>query len=435
MGYLATNINMKITNVHARQILDSRGLPTVEVDVVLENEILARAAVPSGVSAGSHEAVELRDGDLNLYNGKSVLKAVGNINGEIAEKLTGADSLEQRKIDQIMIDLDGTEKKSRLGANSILAVSMAVCRAAAISQKTELFSYIGGLAGQSDFQMPRPMILMLEGGKHGNFATDIQEFMIIPKANFGKFSSVLEAATIIFHTLEKKLKSKNYSTGLGLEGGFCPKEIGSNEEAFEILVEAISSSGFTAGTDFQIAVDLASSEFFENETADLLPGSGEYILKSEGGKKYLPKEWTEKIIAWTKKYPIYSLEDPHQEDLWNDWSDLTEKLHDFHQIVGDDLVTTNSQRIKQAIKQCAINAVLIKLNQIGTVSETLEAIKLTHQAKMTSIVSHRAGETNDDFIADFCIGTGSEQCKFGGVSRGERIAKYNQLLRIEEVLI
>jgi len=416
---------MKISNIFGRQILDSKGTPTVEVEITLDNGVVALAAVPSGASTGSHEAVELRDED-NLFEGKSVLTAVKNINKIIAPEIINLQSLDQKLVDQKLIDLDGTKNKSKLGANSLLGVSIAVCKAAALSQDISLHLYIGQISNNSKFKIPRPMILMLEGGKHGNFATDIQEFMLMPKDDrFENFTKVMEVNQKIFKNLEKNLSEKGYSTGVGLEGAFCPKELSSNEEAFELLVESIERSGFKPSKDFEIAIDFASSEFFLD---------GNYILKSEDNKKYTSNEWSEKIISWTNKYPIFSIEDPHQEDLWEEWSSLNQRIGSTHQIVGDDLVTTNPERIKQAIEKKAINSVLIKLNQIGTVTETLEAVALTKEAGWTPIISHRSGETNDDFIADFAVGVDAPQCKFGGLSRGERISKYNKLLKIEEQL-
>ncbi|OGE31662.1 phosphopyruvate hydratase [Candidatus Daviesbacteria bacterium RIFCSPHIGHO2_01_FULL_44_29] len=416
---------MKILNIQARQILDSLGIPTLEVKLTLANGLAALSSVPSGASTGRNEAVELRDGE-KTWGGKSVLQAVKNVNEEIFSKLAGEDVTDQRKIDQLMIDLDGTKNKQRLGANAILGVSMAVCKAAATFGNIPLFTYIGSLMNNQQFITPLPLILMLEGGKHGNFVTDIQEFMIIPTENrFDSFASTLEAGIKIFYCLQEILKEKGYSTGLGFEGAFCPQELSSNEEALQLLTQGIEKAGLIPGQDFSIALDFASSQFYQ---------SGKYILKSEDGKTYQPKDWTDKIASWVNDYPIFSLEDAHQEDLWQEWTDLTDQLGQTHQVVGDDLVTTNIQRIKQAIDTKAINAVLIKPNQIGTVTETLEAITLTKQAGWPSIISHRAGETNDDFIADLCVGTGSEQCKFGGLNRGERIAKYNRLLEIEEQL-
>ena len=412
---------MKISKIFARQILDSRGIPTVEVDVSLESGIVGRAGVPSGASTGAYEAVELRDSD-----SKTVNKAVENVNQEISAKIIGMEVDDQKKIDQILIELDGSENKSRLGANAILGVSMAVCRAASYATKQKLFEYVGRLSSNNKFTIPRPMVLLMEGGKHGNWVTDVQEYMIMPgeSSNF-KFNEILYAVVNIFQALEKILIEKGYSAGVGFEGGFCPRELKSNEEAFELIIQAIEKSGYKAGEDFVLAIDFAASEFYQN---------GIYTFKSEDEKKYTAKEWKEKIIEWTKNYPIYSLEDPFAEDEWSEWTSITSEIGGDHQIVGDDLTTTNVNRIKKAIDEKAINNVIIKLNQIGTVSETIEAVNLAKQAGLKTIVAHRAGETNDYFAADFAVGAGASQCKFGGLNRGERLAKYNELLRIEEYL-
>jgi len=417
---------MKIAKIFARQILDCRGIPTIEVDAVLESDIIGRAAVPSGASTGTHEAVELRDSESKNYNGMGVLKAVRNVNQEIAEKIIGMEAEDQKKIDEALIELDGTKKKERLGANAILGVSMAVCRTASYTTKQRLFEYIGKLSSNSSFSIPRPMILLMEGGMHGNWASDIQEFMISPsKKSTFKFDEILYGVHEIFQTLEKLLIEKNYSTGVGFEGGFCPRELKSNEEAFELIIKAIEKAGYKIGEDFVLAIDFAASEFYQD---------GMYLLKSENEKKYTSQEWKEKVIEWTKNYPIYSLEDPFAEDEWSEWISIMSEIGEDHQIVGDDLTTTNVSRIKKAIDIKAINSVIIKLNQIGTVSETIEAVNFSRQAGLQTVVAHRAGETNDDFIADFAVGTGANQCKFGGLNRGERIAKYNQLLRIEKLL-
>ena len=417
---------MKITHIHARQILDSRGNPTVETDVILENGIMGRAAVPSGASTGIHEAVELRDKNPKIYNGKSVITAVANVNGEIANAITGKDVTSQKEIDETMIALDGTENKSRLGANAILSVSMAVAKAASQEKKLHLFEYIGELAHVKHFYLPRPMVLLLEGGKHGNWATDLQEYMILARKNaFSSFEETIQAASEIFVALEKILDKKGFATGVGFEGAFCPRELTSNEDGFDLIIKAVEAAGYTMDTHFGIAIDGAASEFYEN---------GKYTLKSEGNKEYTSREWSEKIINWTKKFPIVSLEDMHSEDSWEEWEFLTSQIGSKIQIVGDDLVTTNVTRIQKAIDIQAINSVLIKVNQIGTVTETINAVQLTQKAGFTSIVSHRGSESNDDFIADFAVGTRSEEVKFGGPDRGERIAKYNELLRIEELI-
>ncbi|MFC1710972.1 phosphopyruvate hydratase [Patescibacteria group bacterium] len=417
---------MKIVNLHARQILDSKGLPTVEAEVTLENGIKALGQVPAGASTGSTEAVELRDGDKSRYFGKGVLKAVENIKGPIKDALIGQDAYLQEKIDELMIKIDGTDNKENLGANSIVAVSMAVCRAAARSQKTPLYKYFGQLSGNKQFKLPQPQILILEGGKHGNWSTDIQEYMIVPqKEKFVKFSAILQAGVEVYYALEKILDEKGYATGVGSEGAFMPKEIKSNEEAFQLIMLAVEKAGYKMPADIAIATDGAASEFYKN---------GHYVLKSEGNIKLNPEEWTEKIVNWTKKYPIWSLEDMHQEEDWDQWVNLTSQVGKSIQVVGDDLLTTNVVRIKKAISKKAVNSVLIKLNQIGTVTETIKAIKLADSAGFTTVISHRGGETNDDIIADLVVGTSSYQCKFGGPNRGERLAKYNRLLRIEEEL-
>ena len=407
----------KIKKIVAREILDSKGTPTIEAKVELDNGILAKAAVPSGASTGSAEAVELRDGDKKRYGGKGVLQAVDNVNAAVSELLIGQEVTEQEKIDKMMIKLDGTENKSKLGANAVVGVSMAVCRAAALSFKMPLYQYFGKLSGNKKFNLPRPQILVLEGGKHGNWSTDCQEFMVLPKKEkFSQFSEMLRAGVEIFSALGKILNQKGYSVGVGFEGAYMPKEIKGNEEALELIVQAIKAAGFQPGEEVEIGIDGAASEFYKD---------GKY-------RGLTPEQWTEKIISWTKQYPIWSLEDMHEEEGWQDWADLTSRVGDRFQVIGDDLLTTNVQRIQKAIQLKACNGVLIKLNQIGTVTETLAAIKLAKDNKMATIVSHRGGETNDDMIADLVVGAGCEQSKFGAPCRGERIAKYNRLLEIEK---
>jgi len=419
--------NSKIKQIKAREILDSKGDPTIEAEVVLGDGVVGLAQVPSGASTGSSEAVELRDGDKSRYSGKGVLKAVANVNGPISKVLIGQNAYEQRKIDQIMIDLDGTENKGNLGGNAIISVSMAVCRAAALSQKIPLYKYFGKLSGNSNFKLPQPLFLLLEGGKHGAWATDIQEYFIIPrKEKFAKFGESLRVGVEIFHTLEKLLYKKGYSVGIGFEGAFCPKEIKSNEEALQLLIEATEKAGYSLPDEIVLGIDGAASEFFEK---------GKYVLKSEKGKSLSPREWSERLIEWSKKYPILLMEDIYYEEDWDEWAFLTRKIGNRVQIVGDDLLATNVKRIQRAIDLNACNSVLIKLNQIGTVSETLNAIKLANLVGFPTIISHRGGETNDDMIADLVVGAGCGQCKFGGPDRGERIAKYNRLLKIEEELI
>ncbi len=417
---------MKISNVFAREILDSKGQPTVEAEVTLEDGIKALGGVPSGASTGKAEAVELRDGDQTRYFGKGVLQAVENIKGPIKQALVGQDAYDQRTIDKIMIDLDGTENKGRLGGNALVGVSMAVCRAAARSQKIPLYEYFGRLSGNTSFQTPQPLILLIEGGKHGNWTSDCQEYFVIPKKDkFETFRERLRAGVEIFYALLKILEEKNYAIGVGFEGAFMPKELKSNEEAFMLLAQATEKAGYKLGEQVVLGIDGAASEFYQD---------GKYILKSEGGTVLSKEEWSEKIVGWTKKYPIWSLEDMFDQEDWDSWAALTKQVGDKLQVVGDDLLTTNVKRIQKGIDLRAVNSVLIKLNQIGTISETLDAIKLADKAGYTTIISHRGGETNDDMIADLCVGSGSWQSKFGGVVRGERVAKYNRLLRIEEKL-
>jgi len=424
---------MKIKDVSAREILDSKGQPTVEAEVVLEDGIMALGGVPSGASIGEAEAVELRDGDKSRYFGKGVLTAIKNIRGQIKETLVGQDAYDQRKIDRLMIDLDGTENKSQLGGNAIVGVSMAVCRAAARSQKIPLYEYFGRLSGNNKFVLPQPLVLVLEGGKHGHWSTDCQEYFVIPKSSaFATFRERIRVGAEIFQALGKLLEEKKYAVGVGFEGAFMPKEIKSNEEALQLMVEATGKAGYKIGEQVVLGLDAASSEF-------CLPAgrqgeNGKYTLKSEGGTILSREEWQEKVIGWTKKYPIWSMEDMFAEEDWESWIAFTQRVGDKIQIVGDDLLVTNVKRIQKAIDQKACNSVLIKLNQIGTVSETLDAIALADKAGYTSVISHRGGETNDDMIADLCVGTTSWQSKFGGPDRGERVAKYNRLLRIEEKL-
>ena len=416
---------MNIKNIHAREILDSKGHPTIEVDLTLENGMTATASVPSGASTGSTEAVELRDGDKDRYFGKGVLHAVENVNTKLNNIVVGQDVTNQRNLDNLMIEADGTENKGKLGGNAIVAVSMAATRAAAMAQGIPLYKYLGSLIGNTTFVMPQPLLLILEGGKHGNWSTDCQEYFVIPKKErFPTFKEALRAGAEIFHALEKILAEKHYATGVGYEGAFCPIEMKSNEEAFQLMIEATEKAGYKMQDEVVLGIDAAASEFFAD---------GTYTLKSEGDLQLTSRQWTDKVIAWTKKYPIWSLEDVHSESDWDEWTYFTETIGKDHQIVGDDLLTTNVKHIQTAIDKKAVNSVLIKVNQIGTVSETLDAITLSHKAGYTTVVSHRGGETNDDFIADLVVGT-SKQSKFGGPDRGERLAKYNRLLRIEEEL-
>lgn len=417
---------MKIVNVHARQILDSRGYPTVEAEVTLEDGVKALGQVPSGTSTGAAEATELRDNNPDKYFGKGVLTAIENVKTHLKEILVGQDAYDQPAIDRIMIEADGTDNKARFGGNAILGCSMAICRATARSQNIELYEYFGKLSGNTHYQLPQPMILIMEGGKHGSWSTDIQEFMIVPKKeSFASFAEMLEAGAEVFHTLKKILTEKQYGTGVGYEGAFCPQELKSNEEAFELISQAIEKSGHKLNDQFVFAIDAAASEFYED---------GHYVLHSEADIKLTSEEWYQKMKAMIAKFPVWSIEDLFSENDWEYWSKQTAELGAEHQIMGDDLTATNTKLIQKAADQKAINSVLIKLNQIGTITETLEAIKLCDQFGFATIISHRGGETNDSMTADLVVGSSSWQSKFGGPDRGERLAKYNRLLRIEEQL-
>ncbi len=417
---------MKISTITAHEILDSNGKPTLEVEVRLEDGTRALGQVPSGASTGKFEAVELRDGDQTRYFGKGVLGAVENVNTKLNQLLVGQDASDQTNIDRLMIEADGTENKANLGANAMVGTSMAVCRAAARSQKMPLYRYFGQLSGQTQFQLPQPMILIMEGGKHGNWATDIQEFMIVPQRDkFSSFREMLRSGAEIFHTLGELLAEKKYSVGVGFEGAYAPEQLHSNQEAFDLIIQACERAGYKPGEQITLAVDIAASEFY---------GDNNYQLKSENNRVLTAEEWQQQVISWTNQYPLTSVEDPFNQDDWTDWSALTAQIGNKIQIVGDDLVVTNVKLIQQAIDQRAMNATLIKPNQIGTITETLAAIKLSSEAGFQSVVSHRSGETNDDLIADLVVGTTASQSKFGGPDRGERLAKYNRLLRIEREL-
>ncbi len=416
----------KISKIIAREILDSRGNPTVEADVILSNGILGRAAVPSGASTGEYEAVELRDGDKSKYLGKGVQKAVKNANTEIAKTLKGKDAVDQQAIDQIMMDLDGTPNKGRLGANAILAVSMAACRAAAESQKLPLWKHIGKLHKNKNFTLPVPMANIINGGKHADNKIDFQEFMIAP-TGANSFSEGLRWITEIFHGLKSILKKKGHVTAVGDEGGFAPN-LG-NEEALEVIMEAISASGYKPESQIQIALDCASSELFDEGGR-----KGYKFWKSNPGKLFSADDMIGIYSDWIKKYPIYSIEDGLDQNDWSGYVKLTRALGGKIQIVGDDFFVTNPERLKKGIDMKAANAILIKVNQIGTVTETLEAIRMAQKADYGVIASHRSGETEDAFISDLAVGTGAGQIKTGSLSRTDRIAKYNQLLRIEEAL-
>ena len=408
-----------IKSVHAREIVDSRGNPTLEADVILESGEKGRAAVPSGASTGTLEAVELRDGDKNRYLGKGVQNAVNNVNSEIQKALVGKDCFQQQEIDQTMLDLDGTNNKGRLGANALLSVSLATAQAAALAKKQPLYRYLhqGG-----DFVMPVPMMNIINGGEHADNSVDMQEFMIVPTGA----SSIREAIRYgaeIFHALKSVLSKQGLNTAVGDEGGFAP-DLKSNQEAVEIILQAIEIAGFKVGQDIHLGLDVASTEFYEN---------GKYELHSEN-KSYSSEEFVDYLVNWVNQYPIITIEDGLAEDDWDGWKLITEKVGDKIQLVGDDLYVTNTEILKKGIDMGVANSILIKVNQIGTLSETLAAIKMAHDAQYTAVVSHRSGETEDVTIADLAVATGAGQIKTGSLSRSDRVAKYNQLIRIEEEL-
>ena len=408
-----------IVDVIAREILDSRGNPTVEADVVLESGVSGRAAVPSGASTGSREAVELRDGDANRYFGKGVLKAVEHINTELCEAIIGLDASEQAFIDQTMIGLDGTENKSRLGANAILAVSCAVAKAASEEASLPLYRYLGGTGGM---QLPVPLMNVINGGAHANNTVDMQEFMIVP-IGAPTFREAVRYGAQVFHTLKRLIDKKGMPTTVGDEGGFAPN-LDSNEAALKLLMEAIDLAGFTAGTDIAIALDCASSEFYKD---------GKYHLGTEG-LALTSEQFADYLATWTERYPIISIEDGMAENDWDGWKLLTDRLRSKVQLVGDDVFVTNTRIISEGIKKGIANSVLIKINQIGSLTETFAAIEITKRAGYTSVISHRSGETEDTIIADIAVGSNAGQIKTGSLSRADRTAKYNQLLRIEEDL-
>jgi len=400
--------------------LDSRGNPTVEAEMLLRDGSFGRAAVPSGASTGEHEAVELRDGDKRRYMGKGVLQAVDNINLLIARELGGRDASHQAEIDTHMIELDGTPNKGKLGANAILAVSMAACRASAESARVPLYRYLGGLQARL---LPVPQMNVLNGGVHADNTVDFQEFMIMP-VGAESFAQALRMGSETFHTLKKVLKDRGYNTSVGDEGGFAPS-LKSNEEAVELLLEAIEKAGYSAGHDIALALDPASSEMFQD---------GKYVFFKSDKSKKSSEDMVKLYANWVRQYPILSIEDGLAQDDWEGWALLTKELGSKIQLVGDDLFVTNTERLARGIEEGVANSILIKLNQIGTVTETMRAIELARRHGYTSVVSHRSGETEDTFIADFTVGLGTGQIKTGSVSRSERIAKYNQLLRIEEEL-
>jgi len=408
-----------IIDILAREILDSRGNPTVEVDVILEDGTLGRAAVPSGASTGAHEAVELRDGDKTRYLGKGVLQAVEFVNGEIADALVGADALEQVELDEAMIELDGTNNKSRLGANAILGVSLAIAKAAADFTSQPLYRYIGGTSART---LPVPMMNIINGGEHADNPIDIQEFMIMP-VSAETISHAIQMGAEIFHTLKKELSTAGHNTGVGDEGGFAPN-LNSTKDALDFIMSSIEKAGYKPGEDVYLALDCAASEYYSN---------GIYDYKGEG-KKLSSKENAEYLTNLVNNYPIISIEDGMDEDDWEGWKELTNLIGDKCQLVGDDLFVTNSERLKKGIDEGCANSILIKVNQIGTLTETLEAVDVAHRAGYSSVMSHRSGETEDATIADLAVATNCGQIKTGSLARSDRLAKYNQLIRIEESL-
>lgn len=409
----------KIANIKAREVIDSRGNPTVEVDVILDSGTKGTAIVPSGASTGSREAVELRDGDAKRYGGKGVLKAVENVNTAIKDALVGVDATAQTLIDQTMIELDGTENKGKLGANAILAVSLAVAHAASNDAGMPLYRYLGG---EHDTLLPVPMMNIINGGEHADNSVDIQEFMIVP-VGAPSVTEAIRYGAEVFHALKKVLSAKGLNTSVGDEGGFAP-DLGSNEEAIQVILESIKNAGYEAGKDIFIAIDAASSEFYKD---------GKYVLAAEG-KSLSSEEFVDFLADWVDKYPIISIEDGMDEGDWDGWAVLSERLGDKVQLVGDDLFVTNSKILKEGIDKSIANSILIKVNQIGTLTETLDAINMAKEANYTAVVSHRSGETEDTTIADLSVATSAGQIKTGSLSRSDRLAKYNQLIRIEEEL-
>ncbi|QIL81283.1 phosphopyruvate hydratase [Diaphorobacter sp. HDW4A] len=409
-----------IVDIVGREVLDSRGNPTVECDVLLESGVMGRAAVPSGASTGSREAIELRDGDKSRYLGKGVLKAVEHINTEISEAVLGLDASEQAFLDKTLIDLDGTDNKGRLGANAMLAVSMAVARAAAEESGLPLYRYLGGMGAT---QLPVPMMNVINGGAHANNTLDLQEFMIIP-VGAPSFREAVRWGAEVFHALKKIIHDKGMSTAVGDEGGFAPS-VENHEAAIQLILQAIENAGYTAGEQIVLGLDCAASEFYKD---------GKYVLEGEGGLQLTAEQWTDMLATWVDKYPIISIEDGMAEGDWDGWKHLTERLGSKVQLVGDDLFVTNTKILKEGIDKHIANSILIKINQIGTLTETFEAIEMAKRAGYTAVISHRSGETEDSTIADIAVGTNAGQIKTGSLSRSDRMAKYNQLLRIEEDL-
>ncbi len=423
---------MKIRRINAREILDSRGRPTVSTTIELFDGTIAKGEVPSGASTGKTEVLELRDGDKSRYNGNGVLKAVDSVNKEITQIVFGRDFQTVKDLDTLLINSDGTPYKSNLGGNAILSVSMAFCRAMAKSMGIPLYEYFAKIYyndnfTKDDLKLPTPQILVMEGGAHGDWATDIQEYMVMPKAErFSSLAEKIRAGAEISHAIHDILVKKKYSVTVGFEGAFAPKEMKSNKEALDIIVEGIEIAGYKLGKDFTLALDVASSEFYDEKKK-------QYKLISEE-KVFSADQWLKQQVKWYSEYSVESIEDPFDQEDWDAWKTFVNHYGNEYQIVGDDLLTTNVGRIQKSIDLAAVNSVLIKLNQIGTVSETLDAIKMAEDAGFSAIISHRGGETNDDMIADLVVGTYANQSKFGATSRGERVAKYNRLLEIEEQL-
>ncbi len=423
---------MQIKSVRAIEILDSRGIPTISTKIILDDGSIGVSEVPSGASTGTSEVLEIRDGDKARHRGKGVIKAVDIVNNDISPKIINKAFNTQEEFDNFLIELDGTELKSNFGGNSILSLSMAFCKASAKSKGLELYEYIAHIYTKGNytkefFKMPKNMILIMEGGLHGNWATDFQEFMVVPDMyRLPKIQDRIRAGAEIFHATHDILEEKGYASTVGFEGAFAPKELKSNTEAIEIILQGIERAGYHPYIDFTIALDVAASEFFNSET-------NKYELKTEG-LALNREEWLDKQIEWFSKYPMFSIEDTFDQEDWSGWQMLNSRVGDKYQIVGDDLLTTNVKRINKGIELKAMNAVLIKLNQIGSVTETLNAIRLTKEHGMQAVISHRGGETNDSMIADLVIGTDADQSKFGGPDRGERLAKYNRLLEIADQL-
>lgn len=413
----------QITDIRAREILDSRGNPTIEADVILDSGVVGRACAPSGASTGSREALELRDGDKNRYLGKGVRTAVQHVNSDIRDLLLGSNGRDQKALDDKLIALDNTENKSKLGANAMLAVSLAAARAAATELKLPLFQYIANLRGQATLSMPVPMMNILNGGAHADNTVDIQEFMIEP-VGFGSFAESLRAGAEIFHSLKSVLKKQGLSTAVGDEGGFAPN-LRSNEEAITVILQAIAQTGYKAGSDIMLALDCAATEFYKN---------GQYVLAGEGNKAFSSQQFADYLAGLARQYPIISIEDGLDESDWDGWKYLTDICGNQIQLVGDDLFVTNPAILQKGIDQKVANAILIKYNQIGTLSETLDAIYLAKANGYATVISHRSGETEDSTIADLAVGTAAGQIKTGSLCRSDRVAKYNQLLRIEEMI-